>query len=59
LGENAAHAYRSLRQIQHKARLNEEATQLATDLATVERSAGLALWNAVFAPKVNSQGATA
>jgi glutamate-ammonia-ligase adenylyltransferase len=57
LGEDAAHAYRSLRQIQHKARLNEEPTQLAVELATVERAAGLALWNAVFAPKAGTQDA--
>ena len=59
LGEDAAHAYRSLRQIQHKARLNEEATQLSTYLATVERSAGLALWNAVFTTSARAEDAQA
>ena len=48
LGENAAQAYRSLRQMQHRARLNEEPTQLASSAVEVERAAGLALWDAVF-----------
>lgn len=48
LGEDAAQAYRRLRQLQHKARLNEEATQVAQSVAETERSAGLALWAAVF-----------
>ena len=48
LGEQAASAYRQLRQIQHRARLNEEPTQLAQDLVEAERAAGLALWAAVF-----------
>lgn len=47
-GDNAALAYRSLRQIQHRARLNEEPTQLDTTLVGSERDAGLALWQAVF-----------
>jgi glutamate-ammonia-ligase adenylyltransferase len=48
VGENAARAYRTLRQLQHKARLNEEATQVETDVAQTERAAGLALRTAVF-----------
>jgi glutamate-ammonia-ligase adenylyltransferase len=48
LGEHAAHAYRSLRQIQHRARLNEEPTQVELAQVSVERSAGLALWDHVF-----------
>ncbi len=48
VGDNAALAYRTLRQIQHRARLNEEATQLALDQVQFERDAGLALWAAVF-----------
>ena len=47
-GDNAALAYRTLRQIQHRARLNEEPTQVDMDQAQFEREAGLALWAAVF-----------
>jgi glutamate-ammonia-ligase adenylyltransferase len=47
-GDNAALAYRSLRQIQHRARLNEEPTQLDAADVSFEREAGLALWAAVF-----------
>jgi [glutamine synthetase] adenylyltransferase / [glutamine synthetase]-adenylyl-L-tyrosine phosphorylase len=48
VGENAAQAYRVLRQVQHRARLNEEPTQLALGLVQAERDAGLALWAAIF-----------
>ena len=48
VGTAAAQAYRILRQIQHRARLNEEATALAVEAITPERAAGLALWAAVF-----------
>jgi len=48
LGENAAKAYRSLRQMQHRARLNEEPTQVALTQVVDERAAGLALWEYVF-----------
>ena len=48
VGENAAQAYRSLRQIQHRARLNEEPTQVDLSKVQRERAAGLALWSAVF-----------
>ncbi|WP_233505905.1 bifunctional [glutamate--ammonia ligase]-adenylyl-L-tyrosine phosphorylase/[glutamate--ammonia-ligase] adenylyltransferase [Rhodoferax lacus] len=47
-GDNAALAYRTLRQIQHRARLNEEPTQVGVEEVVVEREAGLALWQAVF-----------
>ncbi|WP_342621067.1 bifunctional [glutamate--ammonia ligase]-adenylyl-L-tyrosine phosphorylase/[glutamate--ammonia-ligase] adenylyltransferase [Rhodoferax sp. GW822-FHT02A01] len=47
-GDNAAQAYRALRQIQHRARLNEEPTQVDEDQVRTEREAGLALWAAVF-----------
>jgi glutamate-ammonia-ligase adenylyltransferase len=47
-GDNAAQAYRTLRQIQHRARLNEEPTQLGVEHVQFERDAGLALWAAVF-----------
>ncbi|NBT93240.1 MAG: hypothetical protein EBT37_11830, partial [Betaproteobacteria bacterium] len=48
VGDNAARAYRSLRQIQHRARLNEEPTQLPATDVSAQRAAGLALWAAVF-----------
>ena len=48
VGENAAQAYRSLRQIQHRARLNEEPTQVSESAVQTESTAGLALWNTVF-----------
>jgi glutamate-ammonia-ligase adenylyltransferase len=48
VGESAAQAYRALRHIQHQARLNEEATQVAPASVTTECASGLALWNAVF-----------
>jgi [glutamine synthetase] adenylyltransferase / [glutamine synthetase]-adenylyl-L-tyrosine phosphorylase len=48
VGEAAAAAYRELRRVQHKARLNEEPTQLAADAMPTEREAILALWRAVF-----------
>ncbi len=51
VGDDAARAYRSLRQMQHKARLNEEPTQVDQDQAQSERAAGLALWSAVFEEK--------
>jgi glutamate-ammonia-ligase adenylyltransferase len=50
VGEEAAQAYRVLRQIQHKARLNEEPTQVDESTVESERSAGLALWKSVFTP---------
>jgi [glutamine synthetase] adenylyltransferase / [glutamine synthetase]-adenylyl-L-tyrosine phosphorylase len=48
VGEAAARAYRELRRIQHKARLNEEPTQVAPANVAAEREAVLALWQAVF-----------
>jgi len=48
VGEDAAQAYRVLRQIQHRARLNEEPTQVPLANARAEQAAGLALWKAVF-----------
>ena len=48
VGDNAARAYRSLRQIQHRARLNEAPTQLPAAEVSAQRAAGLALWAAVF-----------
>jgi glutamate-ammonia-ligase adenylyltransferase len=48
VGEHASSAYRTLRQIQHTARLNEEPTQVDATRVETERSAGQALWAAVF-----------
>jgi glutamate-ammonia-ligase adenylyltransferase len=48
IGDNAAAAYRRLRQLQHWARLNEEPTQLDVSRVASEQAAGLALWAAVF-----------
>ena len=49
-GDAAANAYRQLRHVQHRARLNEEPTQVSTDSLQVERDAILAVWTAVFGP---------
>ena len=48
LGSDAADAYRELRRAQHRARLDEQPTQLAADAMTPQRDAVLALWRAVF-----------
>jgi [glutamine synthetase] adenylyltransferase / [glutamine synthetase]-adenylyl-L-tyrosine phosphorylase len=48
VGQAAASAYRELRRVQHKARLNEEPTQVAPEAVATEREAVLALWRAVF-----------
>ncbi|WP_296464913.1 bifunctional [glutamate--ammonia ligase]-adenylyl-L-tyrosine phosphorylase/[glutamate--ammonia-ligase] adenylyltransferase [Rhodoferax sp.] len=53
VGDDAAQAYRELRRLQHRARLNEEPTQVDVTSVTAERAAGLALWSSVFgAPKI-------
>ena len=44
----AADAYRELRRLQHRARLNEEPTQVTPPALQAERDAVLALWQAVF-----------
>ena len=49
VGANAADAYRSLRHVQHVARLDEAPTQVAASELQVERDAMLGLWDAVFA----------
>jgi [glutamine synthetase] adenylyltransferase / [glutamine synthetase]-adenylyl-L-tyrosine phosphorylase len=49
IGTKAADAYRSLRHVQHVARLDEAPTQVASSELQVEWDAMLALWNAVFA----------
>ena len=48
VGERAADAYRTLRHLQHQARLNEEHTEVPESTVLAERDAGLALWAAVF-----------
>lgn len=48
IGEAAAGAYRELRRVQHKARLDEKPTQVPPDALAAQREAVLALWHAVF-----------
>jgi glutamate-ammonia-ligase adenylyltransferase len=48
IGQQASAAYRALRHIQHRARLNEEPTQVPATQLSLERAAVLALWQAVF-----------
>ncbi|MDP2817351.1 MAG: bifunctional [glutamate--ammonia ligase]-adenylyl-L-tyrosine phosphorylase/[glutamate--ammonia-ligase] adenylyltransferase [Polaromonas sp.] len=48
MGQAAADAYRELRRVQHRARLNEEPTQLTLPALQHEREAILAVWRAVF-----------
>ncbi len=48
LGDAAADAYRELRRAQHRARLDEQPTQLAPEALTPQRDAVRALWHAVF-----------
>jgi glutamate-ammonia-ligase adenylyltransferase len=48
VGQAAADAYRSLRHAQHQARLNEESTQLPSEVLQAERDAILVLWSAVL-----------
>ncbi|HWP20647.1 MAG TPA: bifunctional [glutamate--ammonia ligase]-adenylyl-L-tyrosine phosphorylase/[glutamate--ammonia-ligase] adenylyltransferase [Burkholderiaceae bacterium] len=48
IGRAAADAYRELRRAQHRARLDEQATQFALDTYADEREAVLALWRVVF-----------
>ena len=48
VGHAAASAYRTLRQVQHRARLNEEPNHVPLPQLKAERDAVLALWKAVF-----------
>jgi glutamate-ammonia-ligase adenylyltransferase len=48
VGTGAGDAYRELRRIQHKARLDEAPTQVDAARVAHERAAVLALWHAVF-----------
>ena len=48
VGQKAASAYRELRRVQHRARLNEEPTQVVPPALQAEREAIEKLWTAVF-----------
>ena len=48
VGRRAADAYRELRRVQHRARLDEEPTQVAPPALQAEKDAIQALWEAVF-----------
>ena len=48
VGQRAGAAYRELRRMQHRLRLNEESTQLPLTTLSSERNAMLDLWKAVF-----------
>jgi glutamate-ammonia-ligase adenylyltransferase len=48
VGQAAADAYRELRRAQHRARLDEQPTQLPPDALAPQRDAVLALWRVVF-----------
>ena len=48
VGQAAADAYRALRRVQHRARLDEQPTQVAPDTLAGERLAIQQLWHTVF-----------
>ena len=48
VGHEASSAYREMRRVQHRARLNEEPTTVYMPELQAERDAVLALWQAVF-----------
>jgi glutamate-ammonia-ligase adenylyltransferase len=48
MGQAAANAYREMRRLQHRARLNEEPTQVDPASLTAEREALLAVWRHVM-----------
>ena len=48
VGRRAADAYRELRRAQHRARLDEQPTQVEPQQLAAQRDAVLALWRAVF-----------
>ncbi|MBL8341620.1 MAG: bifunctional [glutamate--ammonia ligase]-adenylyl-L-tyrosine phosphorylase/[glutamate--ammonia-ligase] adenylyltransferase [Rubrivivax sp.] len=50
VGAAAADAYRELRRVQHRARLDEQPTHVEPERVQAERAAVLALWQAVFGP---------
>ena len=47
LGENAAQAYRHLRQLQHRARLDDAPAQVEIDQVAGEQAAGIQLWEII------------
>ena len=53
VGEDAANAYRELRRVQHRARLDEEPTQVSASELLSERAAIQSLWASVFEATVN------
>jgi glutamate-ammonia-ligase adenylyltransferase len=55
VGLAASAAYRELRRVQHKARLNEEPTQVEGSLLKDQQDAVWALWQAVFPDELNLQ----
>ena len=55
VGFAASAAYRELRRVQHKARLNEEPTQVEGSLLKAQQDAVWALWQAVFPDELNLQ----
>ncbi|MEY3886256.1 MAG: Glutamate-ammonia-ligase adenylyltransferase [Pseudomonadota bacterium] len=55
VGLAASAAYRELRRVQHKARLNEEPTQVEGSLLKAQQDAVWALWQAVFPDELNLQ----
>ncbi len=59
VGQAAASAYRELRRVQHRARLDEAPTQVPLAELACERSAVLELWQAVFGDAQASHGAPA
>lgn len=48
VGHAAADAYRELRRTQHRARLDEQPTQVAPEVMSAQRDAVLSLWHSVF-----------
>ncbi len=52
VGHGAANAYRELRRVQHRARLNEEPTQVDPSELQTERDAALRLWQTVLGASV-------
>jgi glutamate-ammonia-ligase adenylyltransferase len=48
VGDDAAAAYRVLRQLQHRARLDEMPTQCDETAVNTQRLAGIALWGCIF-----------
>jgi glutamate-ammonia-ligase adenylyltransferase len=48
VGTAAADAYRELRRAQHRARLDEQPTQVEPDSMAAQRDAVMALWHGVF-----------